>query len=201
MDAEEWNERYAATDLLWSAEPNRFVAECVGPLPPGRALDLAAGEGRNAVWLAERGWAVTAVDFSDVAIEKGREIARRRDVPVDWHVADVVTWIPENRYYDLALIAYLQLPAPERNRVWRAAAEAVAPDGTLVVIGHDARNLTDGYGGPDSPAVLYTADDVVAAIGDLEVVRAGEVIRPVERSDSTTAAAIDCLVIAHRAAL
>src|SRR2546430_7187246 len=70
MDAAEWDQRYAGTELVWSAEPNRFVAAELADLPPGRALDLAAGEGRNSVWLAERGWAVTAVDFSRVRSEE-----------------------------------------------------------------------------------------------------------------------------------
>jgi 2-polyprenyl-3-methyl-5-hydroxy-6-metoxy-1,4-benzoquinol methylase len=66
---EDWNARYAASELLWTAEPNRLFAAEIAGLEPGRALDLACGEGRNAVWLAEQGWRVTAVDFSDVALE------------------------------------------------------------------------------------------------------------------------------------
>ncbi|MFG3603067.1 methyltransferase domain-containing protein [Micromonospora chersina] len=76
MDSSAWDTRYASTPgLVWSAEPNRFVVESVTGLTPGAALDLAAGEGRNAVWLAEQGWRVTAVDFSPVAVARGRELA------------------------------------------------------------------------------------------------------------------------------
>ena len=64
MDAKDWDERYAATDLVWSAEPNRFVAELISSLTPGTAIDIAAGEGRNAIWLAQQGWTVTATDIS-----------------------------------------------------------------------------------------------------------------------------------------
>src|SRR3954466_14110312 len=105
MDSAEWDRRYAASELLWGGEPNAFVATEVGDLPPGRALDLACGEGRNAIWLAERGWTVTAVDFSDVAVEKGRS----RNPDVDFRVADVLELEPDEQAYDLVIVFYLQL--------------------------------------------------------------------------------------------
>src|SRR5689334_5266073 len=112
MDAAAWDERYAAADLVWSAEPNRFVAEELADLPPGRALDLATGEGRNAIWLARRGWDVTGVDFSQVALDKGRRLAG--DTVVRWVCADATRW-EEPASYDLVLLAYLQLPAEGRR--------------------------------------------------------------------------------------
>ena len=119
-----WDERYAGSELVWSAEPNQFVgAECAD-LPPGRAVDLAAGEGRNAIWLARRGWNVTAVDFSQVALDKGRQLAG--DTAVDWVCADATTWRGEG--YDLVVLAYLQLPAAERGRPPSATAfDALVP--------------------------------------------------------------------------
>src|SRR5690349_10831664 len=87
MDAAAWDERYAATDLVWSAGPNQFVEAELGELAPGKALDLACGEGRNARWLAERGWHVTAIDWSSVAIEKGRQVSAH----VEWQVGDALT--------------------------------------------------------------------------------------------------------------
>src|SRR5690348_14293140 len=105
MDRAEWDRRYAGTELVWTAEPNRFVVQEVAGLPPGRALDLAAGEGRNAVWLAERGWAVTAVDFSAVGLDKARRLAAERGVEAGWVVADVLEYVPEPGAYDLVLIA------------------------------------------------------------------------------------------------
>ena len=82
MDEAGWDERYAAAELIWTAEPNRFVVAELTGLPPGRALDLGAGEGRNAIWLAEQGWDVTAVDFSAVGLDKGRAVAARRGVRI-----------------------------------------------------------------------------------------------------------------------
>ncbi len=192
MDAEAWDERYAATELVWSPGPNQFVeAECA-ELTPGRALDLAAGEGRNALWLARNGWTVTAVDFSRVALEKGREVAG--DVEVEWVVGDATAW-SRDAAYDLAVVAYLQLVADERGAAVRNAFASLAPGGTLLVVAHDSSNLTEGHGGPQDASVLYTADDV---LGDLDgasydVVRAGRVERRVQTEDGT-ATALDSLV-------
>ncbi|HWS45795.1 MAG TPA: class I SAM-dependent methyltransferase [Acidimicrobiia bacterium] len=200
MKAADWDARYAEHQMrhdrdgtLWGVEPNRFVARDLAGLPPGRALDLACGEGRNAIWLAERGWQVTAVDFSSVAIDRGRELAEHRGVTVDFVVADLLSWVPEPEHYDLVVLAYLQLPDDERRAVFGRAARAVAAGGTLYVLAHDSRNLRDGIGGPQEPAVLYTAGDVAADLPDFDIVRAGEELRPVDGGT-----AIDCLVVARR---
>ena len=143
--------------------PNQFVAEQLGGLPPGRALDLAAGEGRNSVWLAERGWSVTAVDFSRVGLEKGRKLSAAHGVPdgqVDWVVADLGEYQPAGAAFDLVLIAYLQVGAELRGQVLAGAAAALVPGGTLLVVGHDLTNLTEGVGGPTSPDVLYTPEAI-----------------------------------------
>ncbi|HEX2303590.1 MAG TPA: class I SAM-dependent methyltransferase [Gaiella sp.] len=194
---EDWNERYSRKELVWTAEPNRLFAAEVDGLEPGRALDLACGEGRNAVWLAERGWRVTAVDFSDVALAKAERLASTRDVDVEWILADVLDHHPGRRAYDLVAVLYLQLPRDELARAVRRAAEAVAPGGTLIVLGHDATNLEDGYGGPKDAAVLFTPEDVVTEIGDLVVERAEKVRRTVALADGE-AVAIDALVLARR---
>lgn len=201
MDREDWNHRYAGRELLWTATPNRFlVAETAG-LEPGRALDLACGEGRNAVWLAEQGWTVTGVDFSDVGLEKARRLAGARGVDVNWVTADLRDYRPEPHAHDLVLLFYLQVPAAEREPIVRAAAEAVAPNGTLLLVAHDRSNLEEGYGGPQEPAVLYTADDVTADLGGtgLHVERAERVRRPVQEADGEHVA-LDALVRAARPA-
>ncbi len=88
MDADAWNARYDTAELVWSGEPNLFLPPEVADLEPGRALDLASGEGRNAVWLATQGWQVTAVDFSSVGAEKGARLAAERGVDVEFVVGD-----------------------------------------------------------------------------------------------------------------
>jgi SAM-dependent methyltransferase len=194
---EDWNARYAAKELLWTAEPNRLFALEMEGLEPGRALDLACGEGRNAVWLAERGWRLTAVDFSDVALEKARRLAASRGVEVEWVVVDLLAFEPDPRSFDLVALLYLQLPHEELERAVAAAAEAVAPGGTLIVLGHDTRNLTEGHGGPKDASVLYTPADVVRWVGDLVVERADTVHRSVPLEDGE-AVALDAFVRARR---
>ena len=163
MDAHGWDERYRATELLWSVEPNQWVRQHTEDLPPGTALDLASGEGRNALWLAGLGWHVTAVDFSAVAVEKAKTLASRSTLDVgdriQWIVDDVVTYVPPDQF-DLVLVVYLQVAAAQRTAVLRTAAAALAPGGRLLVVGHHTDNLQHGIGGPQDPAVLYTEDDI-----------------------------------------
>ncbi|GAA1071480.1 class I SAM-dependent methyltransferase [Nocardiopsis composta] len=207
MDSKAWDERYRATGLVWGAGPNRFVVEQTEGLAPGRALDLAAGEGRNAVWLAERGWRVTAVDFSPVAVERGRRIAAERGADVEWAAADVRAYTPEPGGHDLVLLAYLHLPAEERRRVLAHAVRALAPGGRLVSVGHDRSNIEHGTGGPQDPAILHDAAEIAADLtaaareqgGALHIGRAGTVRRPV-RTEDGEAEAIDTLVVAERPA-
>jgi len=194
---EDWNARYAGSELLWTAQPNRLFASEAERLEPGRALDLACGEGRNAVWLAERGWRTTGVDFSDVAIEKAQRLAASRGVEVDWIVADVLEHVPARRAFDLVAVLYLQLPRGELAEALRAAAGALAPGGTLLALGHDTTNLTEGHGGPRDAAVLFTPEDVVAELGGLEIERAEKVRRTVALDDGA-ATAIDAFVRARR---
>ena len=192
-----WDQRYSGPDLVWGAGPNRFVAEELAALPPGRAIDLGTGEGRNAIWLAERGWRVTAVDFSAAGLARAARLAAERGVSVDWVQADLLDYQPVPGGYDLVLIAYLQLPSACLARVFRAAAAAVAPGGTLLVIGHDLTNLAEGVGGPQSPEVLYTPEAITAELPGLRIVRAERVRRTVER-DGGQATAVDTLVRAER---
>ena len=202
MQREDWDRRYADKDFVWTVDANRFVTAEVGALPPGRALDLATGEGRNAVWLAENGWTVRAVDFSGVAIEKGRRLAGARNVAdrIEFVVADLNDHPFEAEHFDLVLLNYLQLPQGELVPIIQRAARSVAQGGTYLLVAHDAANLEHGYGGPQHPSVLYTAQQVVAALGDeLDIEKAGTVERPVETDDGVKIA-IDCLVRARRAA-
>ncbi len=193
VDAHGWDERYAAAELVWSAEPNQFVAAELGALPPGRALDLAAGEGRNAIWLARRGWTVTASDFSQVALDKGARLAG--DTEVAWVCADATRWA-EPSAYDLVVLAYLQLPAPERRAAVRAGFASLRPGGTFFLVAHDSTNLAEGVGGPQDPAVLMTADDVLADLAGEEhdVLNAGRVERRLVQPDGTARVAFDALV-------
>jgi SAM-dependent methyltransferase len=169
LDAREWDLRYVASELVWSAAPNQFVERELAGLPPGRALDLASGEGRNALWLADRGWEVTAVDFSRAGLDKARTLQsgheRGDDMRIDWVQADVLDYPARPGGFDLVLVAYLQLVEDQRRTAVRRAFDALAEGGTLLMVGHDSSNLTEGTGGPQDPTVLFTAEDV---LGDLD---------------------------------
>lgn len=205
MDATEWDERYTAEDLIWGTDPNRWVVSELGALMPATALDLASGEGRNAVWLAAEGWSVTAVDFSAVAMERAKELAAQtakrtgRDLDIEWRCEDATAVDLERSAYDAVLLSYLQLPSYERRAAMRIAVRALAPGGTMLVVGHDSTNLTEGYGGPQDAEVLYSAADVqddlqdYISSGALVVERADRVAREIE-TDEGAVVAWDVLV-------
>lgn len=182
---------------MWSYEPNVFLVPRVEGLRPGRALDLGCGEGRNALWLASRGWEVTAIDFSQVAVDRGRGWAGQRGLNVDFEVADVLDYRPETGAFDLVIVFYLQLPHDEVRQVLAHAVEALAPGGTLLVVAHDLENLEHGYGGPPTADVLYTTELVTDALVGLQIIEAGPVNRPVSTPEGERSA-IDTLVLARR---
>ncbi len=192
VDAEEWDARYAEQPLVWSAGPNAFFADLVGDWPPGRALDVACGEGRTAVWLASRGWQVRAVDFSAAGVAKGRERAAAQGLQIDWVVDDVVAG-DLGSGYDLVAVLYLHLTHERLAGVVGRCVEALAPGGRLVVLAHDLDNIEQGVGGPQDPAVLPSADLLRAWARGAHVERAEQVLR--QTPDGT---AIDVLLVARR---
>ena len=209
MDSQGWDDRYAASELVWGTAPNQWVVRELTGSTHGRALDLATGEGRNAIWLATQGWEVTGLDFSAVALER----AERLTAELPDEVADRLTWRHGDARtqegpaggYDLVLIAYLQLPAADRRAALHRAAEALAPGGTLLVVAHDLTNLTEGVGGPQDPTVLFTPEDVLADLAEygLHTVRAERVHRTVGEpghGGGLTSVAIDALVRLERGA-
>lgn len=190
MDATGWDERYREKPLVWSAGPNQFVAEDLAHLEPGTALDVACGEGRNAVWLAELGWDVTGVDFSGVALEKAAGMARDRGVEVQWIRADVTAWAPE-RTFDLILIAYVHFPGRAWTDLVSRASAWVAPGGHLYLVGHDI--ITVGVSGPPDPELLWDPESVATAVGDSTIVRAERRVRLLDEGQE----AVDTVVIAR----
>ncbi|MCQ6553396.1 class I SAM-dependent methyltransferase [Streptomyces sp. C10-9-1] len=150
---EHWDNRYRESERMWSGEPNAaLVAEAAG-MTPGRALDIGCGEGADAIWLARRGWRVTAVDVSGVALERAARHAREAGAGtrVDWQRHDLAVSFPSGEW-DLVSAHYLHAPGElPRDAVLRRAAAAVAPDGVLLVVGHadaGAREEAHHHGTP-----------------------------------------------------
>lgn len=197
MDATAWDERYSQKGLLWTAEPNRFLVSEVETLPPGRALDLACGEGRNAVWLADQGWSVVGVDFSSTGLDKAAMLAGRVGVEVEWVLSDVTTYKPEREAFDLVVVMYLQLPPVELELALGKASSALAPGGTLLVVAHHADNITAGFGGPQDSTILQTEQQLAALISGVEVEKTERMTRDAEK-DGESGVAIDALVRARR---
>jgi SAM-dependent methyltransferase len=193
-----WEGRYRAGAeegaSLWGAAPNGWIAEQAAALPPGLAVDVGAGEGRNAFWLAERGWRVVATDFAPTAVAGMRDRAARSGAAVEAVVADATTWrSPEPA--DLAVLCYLQLEPDALAAAIGAAAAGLAPGGTLLGIWHDREDVARGLGGTMTPTIRTTPEETAAAAtaAGLEIVRSG-------RRDREVAGglACDCLLVARR---
>jgi SAM-dependent methyltransferase len=172
--AGDWDERYADRQQ-WSSEPNALVAELLAGLPPGDAVDLAAGEGRHALWLAGRGWRVSAVDFSAVGL--GRGTAQPGAEKVTWVTADVTTWTAPPASVDLVVVAYLHLPEVDTVAVLTRAVGWLRPGGRLLVLGHDVQNIAAGVGGPQDPAILHSVERLAPVAELLAVDRLEQVHR------------------------
>jgi SAM-dependent methyltransferase len=190
VQAPDWDERYAERQQ-WSSEPNALVAELLTGLPPGDAVDLAAGEGRHALWLAGLGWAVTAVDFSAVGLRRGE--AQPGAERVTWVTADVTTWMAPPASLDLVVVAYLHLPEADTAALLARAVGWLRPGGRLLVLGHDVENIASGVGGPQEPSILYSVDRLAPVAGLLAVDRLEQV-----RRETPAGTALDTLLWGRR---
>lgn len=164
-----WDERYRSRPALWSGEPNRYLISEAAALVPGTALDVGSGEGADAIWLAGRGWRVTAVDLSSVALERGAANAARAGQQVTerirWQHADLTTWQPDR--YDLVSAQYLHLPPAQRDPLFARLAAAVLPGGHLLIVGHHPSDLQTTVGRPSRPELLYTPEDLATSLDPL----------------------------------
>lgn len=159
-----WEERYRGRTPVWSGQPNPQLVAEVADLPPGTALDAGCGEGADAVWLASRGWRVTAVDIATTALRRAREHADTLDADVacriDWVPADLTSWTP-TRHFDLVATHYVH-PATSREALFDRLAASVAPGGTLLIVGHHpADRHSASHTGPQ---VHFTAEEVAAGL-------------------------------------
>jgi SAM-dependent methyltransferase len=192
-----WDERHAAGDFEGDG-PNPTLVIGASGMARGTALELAAGSGTNAVWLATQGWRTTAVDWSPVGLANGRARAEAAGVEVEWLERDLFAWSPPVRSFDLVVIVYLHVPPNERATIYPNAAAAVAPGGRLLIVGHDRLNATEGHGGPPDPARLFTAQEVAAELLVADpslVVERSEVVR---RVPPPGRAPIDSLLVIRR---
>lgn len=155
-----WTARFASEGYLFGEEPNAFLTMQAHRLEPGSSvLCVADGEGRNSVWLAERGLAVTAFDFASNAVAKARRLAERRGVSVNLHVGDIYTWPWDAARYDALVAIFIQFLAPEqRDAVFEGMKAAVRPGGLFLLEGYRPEQVDYGTGGPPRRAHMYTRE-------------------------------------------
>ena len=153
-----WNARYDVTDYIFGTAPNRFLASQAALIQPGmRALSVADGEGRNSVWLAERGAIAHALDISPVALAKAQTLANSRGVAVTFEQADLLSWAWPEAEYDLVVAIFIQFaPPPERDRIIAGIRRCLKRGGILILQGYTPKQITFATGGPGSVENMYT---------------------------------------------
>jgi predicted TPR repeat methyltransferase len=204
---EEWNDRYCSAGAsdrarLWHSLPSPDLISLVAPLPVGAALDVATGDGRNAIWLAHAGWSVTGIDFSTEAVILAGARAEAEEVGIELVTADARTWQPD-RYFDLVTITYLQLKEADLFRVIARAASWLSPHGHFILIGHDVANLRTGAPGPRDREVLNTPEQLTRAAhaAGLRVLQSDsrERVQPERADEPAVSLAIDTVLHATTA--
>ncbi|QYJ02460.1 methyltransferase domain-containing protein [Nocardioides panacisoli] len=171
LTEEFWDAKYEASQRVWSGNPNQRLVEQARDLAPGRALDVGCGEGADAIWLAGRGWDVTAVDVSTVALDRTAEHAIEADVDddIDVGVYDAMAGRPKLRRerYDLVTVHFLHVPREDFDDVYRRIAAAVAPGGRLLVVAHHPADVESGVRPSHGPGLLFPPERVLQAVRDV----------------------------------
>jgi SAM-dependent methyltransferase len=199
-----WDERYGARTAIWSGNPNRqLTAEAAG-LAPGRALEVGAGEGADAIWLAERGWRVTAFDISATALEhaatraarEGEDVAGR----IEWIHADLRQEVVAEGAYDLVSSHFMHLPGDARRDLFARLAAAVALGGTLLIVGHHPSDLRTTAHRMHFPEMMYTAEEVASSLDPAawEILAAQERPREAADPDGHDVTIHDAVLVARR---
>jgi SAM-dependent methyltransferase len=195
LSASDWDERYA--ERVWSGKANAVLVSEASQLQPGTALDAGAGEGADAIWLASRGWTVTAIDHSAVGLERAATAAHDAGVEIQCVVLDLVREVPPAQY-DLVTSHFLHLPKQDQPALFGHLAEAVAPGGRLLIVGHD---LSDAMHRPHLEDRWWSHDNVAAQLGDGWTIEVSEARpREVTDQDGTTLTLHDSVLFARRTA-
>lgn len=195
MSRDFWNKRYETMEFEDLPAPSSVLTETAKPLKPGKALVLAAGYGRNAFYLAKQGWRVTAVDFSAEAIAIGERFSSEQNLGIRWIEEDLTAYHPEQGGYNLVTIIYLHIPWDDFTGILRKAEAALAPGGTLLLIGHDSLNPLEGTGGPQNPKILYRPEDIMPFLSKVRIERAESYRMPVDHGENIgQGIQIDCVI-------
>jgi SAM-dependent methyltransferase len=199
-----WDDRYRSADQIWSGNPNSQLVAQVADLSPGTALDVGSGEGADAIWLAARGWRVTGVDVSTVALERAAERAARVGAEVadriTWQAVDVLVWEPAPLQFDLVSAQFMHLPSLARQALHRRLAASVRPGGRLLIVGHHPSDMDAGIGRPHFPDLFFTAEEVAAELDpdDWQIVVAAALERQMLDAEGQSVTIRDAVLHARR---
>ena len=151
-----WNERYAESEYVYGTEPNKFFADQLKLLEPGKIVLPADGEGRNAVHAAQKGWDVTAVDYSDSGKEKALKLASEKGVEINYDLSDLAEYDFGTEVYDSAAFIYVHLSRSIIEEVYKNVIKSLKPGGKVIVEVYSVSQLGRDSGGPKDERVLYT---------------------------------------------
>lgn len=184
--AEMWEQRYGAAEYVYGTEPNEFLAECVGSIAPGRALCLADGEGRNAVFLARQGFEVHSVDLSSAGVAKSQRLAAEHGVQVHAVQGDLSVYDIGVGQWDLVVSVFAHMPPPVRVDLHRRVVASLAPGGTLVLEAYTPAQIGRGTGGPPVAEMTMTLAGLRDELAGLTFVHAVELERQVVEGSGHT---------------
>jgi SAM-dependent methyltransferase len=198
FDATFWNERYGGADYVYGTAPNDFLVSVAAEIPAGPVLCLAEGEGRNAIFLAGRGHAVTAVDQAEAGLAKARALAQTRGVPLTAIAADLADFTPSPQTWSGIVAIFMHLPPALRGAVLARAAAGLRPNGVFVMEAYRPAQLGYGTGGPRDVTLLPTLAELRAELGDLDFLIAREIERDVREGGGHTGMSAVVQVLARR---
>ncbi len=192
-----WDQRYDTREYIYGTQPNQFLVEHIDAAKTGNALCLAAGEGRNAAWLAEQGFTVTAVDASAVGLRKAQALAQKRGVAIQTVVADLATYGIEPENWSLIVSIFCHLPPQVRKALYKKVAAGLRPGGTFILQAYTPQQLKYGTGGPPLKELLVTLQDLRQELPGLDFIKAEETVRKVNegRLHNGTAAVVQIVAV------
>lgn len=178
-----WNQRYSSETYAYGTEPNEFLTAMLDKLPDGRVLCLGEGEGRNAVWLAQQGREVTAMDAAEVGLEKAGRLADARGVTITTLLADLAVFEIEKQYWDVIVSIFCHVPPELRRVVHRRCVEGLRPGGVILLEAYTPAQLGYRTGGPPSADMMMDAESLRAEFSGLEFLHLQECVREVREGE------------------
>ncbi len=181
-----WDQRYNREDYVYGTEPNDFLRQHVTSLPAGRVLCLAEGEGRNAVFLAQQGFQVTAVDASSVGLQKAQRLARQRGVDIETVHADLANFVIEPQRWDAIVSIFCHVPASIREMLHRQVVMGLREGGVLLLEAYTPKQIEYGTGGPPVPELTMQLSDLKQELAGLQFDHGVELDRDVVEGEFHT---------------